>query len=37
MSLEDLDIASLKPFRRALFNVLSAPLAEFTFAQIVDG
>lgn len=37
LSLEDLDVEHLQPFRRALFNVLSAPVAEFTFAQIVDG
>ena len=36
-SLVDLDVGHLEPFRRALFNVLSAPVAEFTFAQIVDG
>lgn len=37
LSLADLDLGHLEPFRRALFNVLSAPVAEFTFAQIVDG
>lgn len=37
LSLEDLDEEHLHPFRRSLFNILSAPLAEFTFAQIVDG
>lgn len=37
VSLADLDAEHLEPFRRALFNLLSAPVAEFTFAQIVDG
>lgn len=37
MSLKDLDVEHLESFRRALFNVLSTPIAEFTFAQIVDG
>lgn len=33
----DLDAEHLEPFRRALLNLLSSPVAEFTFAQIVDG
>lgn len=37
MSLEDLDVEHLEPFRRALFNILSTTIAEFTFAQIIDG
>lgn len=37
LSLEGLDVEHLQHFRRALFNVLSAPVAELTFAQIVDG
>ncbi|KAJ0120504.1 hypothetical protein J7T55_015233 [Diaporthe amygdali] len=34
---EHLGLDHLQPLRRALSNVLSAPVAEFTFAQIIDG
>lgn len=37
LSLADLDVGHLAHFRRAMFNVLCAPGAEFTFAQINDG
>ncbi|KAK2611821.1 hypothetical protein N8I77_005144 [Diaporthe amygdali] len=34
---EHLDFYHLQSLRRALSNILSAPVAEFTFAQIIDG
>ncbi|KAH8782652.1 hypothetical protein F5883DRAFT_130470 [Diaporthe sp. PMI_573] len=37
MSLQDLDAGHLTPLRLALANMLSTPVAEFTYAQIVDG
>lgn len=37
MSLASLDEAHLAAFKQALANILSTPLAEFTYAQIVDG
>lgn len=37
MSLAVLDAEHLETFRRALLNILYSPVAEFTFAQIVDG
>ncbi|KAG6356487.1 hypothetical protein INS49_015875 [Diaporthe citri] len=36
-SLEHLGIEHLQPLRRALINFLSAPITEFTCAQIIDG
>lgn len=37
LSLEDLDVEHFEPFRGVLLNILSAPVAEFTFAQIING
>lgn len=37
MSLQDLDPEHAIPLRLALSNLLSTPVAEFTYAQIVDG
>lgn len=37
ISLEHLDAEHLQPFRQALWNVLSTPVAESTHAQIIDG
>lgn len=37
MSLRDLDSTHLLPFRQALTNLLSTHIAEFTYAQLVDG
>lgn len=37
MSLQDLDSEHGTPLRLALNNLLSTPVAEFTYAQIVDG
>lgn len=34
---EHLGIEHLEPLRRALINFLSAPISEFTYAQIIDG
>ena len=36
-SLDMLDEEHLQTFRRALLNVLSTHVAEFTYAQIIDG
>lgn len=36
-SLDHLAIEHLQPLRRALINFLSAPISEFTYAQIIDG
>lgn len=35
--LEHLDAEHLRPFRQALSNILSTPVAESTYAQIIDG
>lgn len=37
ISLEYLDAEHLQPFRQALSNTLSTPVAESTYAQIIDG
>lgn len=37
ISLEHLDAEHLQPFRQALSNALSTPVAESTYAQIIDG
>lgn len=37
MSLASLDEEHLDAFKRAMTNLLSTPLAEFTYAQIIDG
>lgn len=37
ISLEHLGAEHLHPFRRALSNILSTPVAESTYAQIIDG
>ena len=37
MSLASLDEEHLAAFKQAMINILSTPLAEFTYAQIVDG
>lgn len=37
MSLASLDREHLASFKQALANLLSTPIAEFTYAQIVDG
>lgn len=37
MSLQDLDAEHGTPLQLALTNLLSTPVAEFTYAQIVDG
>ncbi|KAH8774455.1 hypothetical protein F5883DRAFT_412019 [Diaporthe sp. PMI_573] len=34
---EHLGMEHLQPLRRALINFLSAPISEFTYAQIIDG
>lgn len=36
-SLQHLGIDHLQPLRRARMNFLSAPISEFTYAQIIDG
>lgn len=37
ISMEHLDAGHLQPFRQALSNILSTPIAESTYAQIIDG
>lgn len=37
MSLENLDAEHLAPLQQALANILSTSVAEFTYAQIIDG
>lgn len=37
MSLEDLDVEHLAPFRQAIANILFSPHVELTYAQIIDG
>lgn len=37
LTFDHLGIEHLQPLRRALINFLSAPISEFTYAQIIDG
>jgi hypothetical protein len=37
MSLRHLDAEHLEPLKQAMHNLLSTPIAEETYAQIVDG